>query len=124
MREVVHDERVEVRAEMAVDGVCCAAPALSRYTLRGQVVGHPATLSSARRDVQLSVVRLPSETGGNLVLRVTVQPLILWLWVGGAVMLAGAVLAAFPGRRRRPTDPTSAITTMSAITTTPAEATT
>ena len=123
VREVVHDERVEVRAEMAVDGVCCAAPALSRYTLRGQVVGHPATLSSARRDVQLSVVRLPSETGGNLVLRITVQPLIVWLWVGGGVMLAGAVLAAFPGRRRRPTDPTSAITTMSAITTTPAEAT-
>ncbi len=109
VREVVHDERVEVRAEMAVDGACCAAPALSRYTLRGQVVGHPATLSSARRDVQLSVVRLPSDTGGSLVLRLTAQPLIVWLWVGGAVMLAGAVLAAFPGRRRRPTDPASAL---------------
>ena len=111
-REVVHDERTEVRAEMAVDGRCCTAPALSRYTLRGQVVGHPATLSSARRDVQLSVVRLPTETGGNLVLRVTVQPLVLWLWVGGAVMLIGIVLAAFPGRRRRPTDPTSAPVTV------------
>ena len=108
VREVVHPERLEVRAEIAVDGVCCVAPAISRYTLRGQVVGHPANLTSARRDVQLSVVRLPSETGGNLVLRITVQPLILWLWVGGAVMLAGAVLAAFPGRRRRPTAPTSA----------------
>lgn len=108
VREVVHDERLEVRAEIAVDGACCAAPAVSRYTLRGQVVGHPATLTSARRDVQLSVVRLPSETGGNLVLRITVQPLIVWLWVGGAVMLVGIVLAAFPGRRRRPTAPTSA----------------
>ncbi len=108
VREVVHDERTEVRAEMAVDGRCCVAPALSRYTLRGQVVGHPATLSSPRRDVQLSVVRLPAETGGNLVLRVTVQPLVLWLWVGGAVMLVGIVLAVFPGRRRRPTAPTSA----------------
>lgn len=109
VREVVHPERLEVRAEIAVDGACCAASAISRYTLRGQVVGHPANLTSARRDVQLSVVRLPSETGGNLVLRITVQPLILWLWVGGAVMLAGAVLAAFPGRRRRPTDPVSAL---------------
>ena len=112
-REVVHDERTEVRAEMAVDGRCCTAPALSRYTLRGQVVGHPATLSSPRRDLQLSVVRLPTETGGNLVLRITVQPLVLWLWVGGAVMLIGIVLAAFPGRRRRrPTDPTSAPATV------------
>ena len=55
------------------------------------------------------MVRLPAETGGNLVLRITVQPLVVWLWVGGAVMLAGAVLAAFPGRRRRPTDPVSAL---------------
>ena len=109
VREVVHDERLEVRAEIAVDGACCAAPAISRYTLRGQVVGHPATLTSARRDVQLSVVRLPSETGGNLVLRITVQPLIVWLWVGGAVMLVGIVLAAVPARRRRPTAPTSAL---------------
>ncbi len=109
VREVAHPERLEVRAEIAVDGACCAAPAISRYTLRGQVVGHPATLTSARRDVQLSVVRLPSETGGNLVLRITVQPLIVWLWVGGAVMLVGIVLAAFPGRRRRPTAPTSAL---------------
>ena len=109
VREVIHDERVEVRAEIAVDGACCAVPAISRYTLRGQVVGHPATLTSARRDVQLSVARLPSETGGNLVLRITVQPLIVWLWVGGAVMLVGIVLAAFPGRRRRPTSPTSAL---------------
>ncbi|MCY4103024.1 MAG: cytochrome c biogenesis protein CcsA [bacterium] len=109
VREVVHDERLEVRAEIAVDGACCAAPAISRYTLRGQVVGHPATLTSARRDVQLSMVRLPSETGGSLVLRITVQPLIVWLWVGGAVMLVGIVLAAFPGRRRRPTAPTSAL---------------
>ena len=33
---------------------------------------------------------------------------MLWLWVGGAVMAVGTVLAAFPGRRRRPIDPVSA----------------
>jgi cytochrome c-type biogenesis protein CcmF len=38
-----------------------------------------------------------------------VQPLILWLWIGGGVMALGTVLAAWPGERRRPTDPTSAV---------------
>jgi cytochrome c-type biogenesis protein CcmF len=36
-----------------------------------------------------------------------VQPLVLWLWIGGAVMLVGTVLAAFPGLRRSPTAPVS-----------------
>ena len=38
----------------------------------------------------------------------TVQPMVLWLWVGGFVMAFGTVLAAFPGRRRNPLDPVSA----------------
>jgi hypothetical protein len=39
---------------------------------------------------------------------VTVQPLVSWLWVGGAVVVVGAVLAALPGKRRRPTEAASA----------------
>jgi cytochrome c-type biogenesis protein CcmF len=39
---------------------------------------------------------------------VVVQPLVMWLWIGGAVMLVGTVLAAFPGRRRSPVSPASA----------------
>ncbi len=41
-------------------------------------------------------------------IRVFTKPMILWLWIGGAVMAIGTLLAAFPGRRRRPTDPVSA----------------
>ena len=42
-------------------------------------------------------------------IRVFTKPMILWLWIGGAVMAIGTLLAAFPGRRRRrPTDPASA----------------
>ena len=45
-----------------------------------------------------------------------VKPLILWLWIGGAVMAIGTLLAAFPGsRRRRPTDPVSALVDGAAV---------
>ena len=37
-----------------------------------------------------------------------VEPLVMWIWIGGGVMLVGTALAAWPGRRRRPTDPVSA----------------
>ena len=42
-------------------------------------------------------------------LRVIIQPLVLWLWVGGGLIGVGSILAAFPGRRRRGTEPTSAL---------------
>jgi cytochrome c-type biogenesis protein CcmF len=29
------------------------------------------------------------------------NPLIMWLWIGGIVMGLGTVLAMFPGRKRR-----------------------
>jgi cytochrome c-type biogenesis protein CcmF len=41
-------------------------------------------------------------------IRVVHQPLIVWLWTGGALMAFGSLLAAFPGKRRNPTDPVSA----------------
>ena len=35
--------------------------------------------------------------------------MVVWLWIGGAVMAFGTALAAFPGRRRRdPLQPASA----------------
>jgi hypothetical protein len=32
---------------------------------------------------------------------------VVWLWVGGAILVLGSVLAIVPGQRRRPTDPVS-----------------
>ncbi|MGH9113314.1 MAG: hypothetical protein ACRDZN_13630, partial [Acidimicrobiales bacterium] len=57
----------------------------------------------------LALIRPPdAEAGDQALIRVVVQPLVMWLWIGGGVMAAGTVLAAFPGRRRSPLDPASA----------------
>ena len=61
-------------------------------------------------DVALSVIDLEGTDSPVLTLRVTVQPLIMWLWIGGGVMALGTLLAVFPGRRRNPLDPVSAPT--------------
>ena len=59
-------------------------------------------------DVYLALIEAPADPGGAIRLRVIIQPLVLWLWVGGGFIAVGSILAAFPGRRRRGTEPTSA----------------
>ena len=55
----------------------------------------------------LALLDVPAEPGDPAVIRVVIQPLVTWLWIGGGVMGLGTALAAFPGKRRRPTEPTS-----------------
>jgi len=101
--EVERPEKTEIRVELFVDGRRYA-PAISRFPFGGRTIGTPATRSSWRDDVQLAVLAVPDDRGSaSTVVRVTVQPLVWWLWVGGGVMVVGTLLAAVPARRRKPT---------------------
>ena len=93
-------EKTEVRVAVLVDGHRYL-PAISVFPFGGQTIGTPATRSTLRDDLQLAVLAVPDEESSATVVRVTVQPLVLWLWVGGAVMAVGTVLAAIPMDRRR-----------------------
>jgi cytochrome c-type biogenesis protein CcmF len=58
-------------------------------------------------DVYLTLVDA-SAADGRATIRVVIEPLVSWLWIGGAVIALGTILALFPGRaRRRPTAPVS-----------------
>jgi cytochrome c-type biogenesis protein CcmF len=107
-REVPERNRTATKVRVRVDGGRVYEPALSQYPGFGQLIGTPSVKTGLREDVYLTVTRLADEPGGPVTLRVIIQPLTLWLWVGGGVMAFGTVLAAWPGRRRRPTDPVSA----------------
>ncbi len=43
------------------------------------------------------------EEDGLATFQVTINPLIIWLWIGGGVLVAGAVLAMWPSGRREQT---------------------
>ena len=99
--EVERPEKTEIRVGLFVDGQRYA-PAISRFPFGGRTIGTPATRSSWRDDVQLAVLAVPGDNGSEAtVVRVTVQPLVWWLWVGGGVMVVGTLLAALPARRRK-----------------------
>jgi hypothetical protein len=58
--------------------------------------------------VYLTLATTPTASGAATI-GIIIEPLVSWVWVGGGVIVAGSVLAAFPGRRRRPTQPASAL---------------
>ena len=107
-RTVEEPNKVSVRARVAVDGDVYE-PAINRFTGRQMSVGTPSVKTGLLEDVYLTLQQAPAEDEGRTAaIRVIVQPMVTWLWIGGVVMLAGTVLALFPGRRRRPVDPVSA----------------
>jgi cytochrome c-type biogenesis protein CcmF len=53
--------------------------------------------SLAAEDVARSYI----EEGSPATFRIIVDPLVTWMWIGGLVALAGALLALWPSRRRR-----------------------
>ena len=100
--EVERPEKTEIQVGLFVDGQRYA-PAISRFPFGGRTIGTPATRSSWRDDVQLAVLAVPDDRGSaSTVVRVTVQPLVWWLWVGGGVMVVGTLLAAVPVQRQKP----------------------
>jgi len=106
------DDRVDAtRADVLIDGEHVYAPAVTTYLRQGMTVGTPSVHTMFAKDLYLTIdgTNPPDVTDDEVAVRVFVKPLTLWLWIGGAVMAIGTVLAAVPpARHRRPTDPTSA----------------
>ena len=48
----------------------------------------------------MSLIAIPEEGSDLVVIRVLVEPLVAWIWVGGLVIAGGTLLAMVPGRRR------------------------
>ena len=109
LRTVNSAQRTSVEATVLIDGNHPYRPAVSNYPSQDEAVGTPAVSSTPAGDVYLTLTTVPSTATGAASIGVIVEPLVMWVWIGGGVMLAGTVLAAWPGRRRRrPTDAVSA----------------
>jgi len=107
-RTVLHPNRRSEVADVRIDGGRIYRPALNLFPNGTQAIGTPSVRTGLANDVYLSVISTPRQPGAPLVLAVIVQPLVVWLWIGGALMAVGTAMAAVPGRRRRPTDAASA----------------
>jgi cytochrome c-type biogenesis protein CcmF len=128
-RGVVHPNRRELEAAVQVDGGGVLRPAVSQFGSDSEGIGTPSVASGLTSDVYLTLDSSPdgatvgggpapsivsgqsgSGSGGSTIgsraagaatIGVVVQPMVAWLWIGGAVMALGTLMAALPERRRR-----------------------
>jgi cytochrome c-type biogenesis protein CcmF len=76
------------------------SPRLNFYRQSQQPVATPAVRSRPNGDLYVNLMAFERD-GSQATLRVLYEPLVGWIWVGGAVVAFGAVLSLWPGRRRR-----------------------
>ena len=89
-----------VRIERGDHDLGVYAPAVSTFPNSTEGIGTPSVHTGPIEDVYLTLVSSPKE-GGRVTLGVRVNPMILWLWIGGGVMALGTILALAPRLRRR-----------------------
>jgi cytochrome c-type biogenesis protein CcmF len=104
---VKHVNRTSFEAKVRIDGGDVYRPSISNYPFASQAIGTPSVRTGFREDVYLTLVEAPAQAGGVAVIGVNVQPLVVWLWIGGGLIAIGTLMAALPGRRRNPTRPVS-----------------
>jgi cytochrome c-type biogenesis protein CcmF len=86
------------RGGRSVGGV---TPSLNLYPGAGEPIGTPSIRWGAFRDLYASVLGFDGGSGERATFRFFLNPGVMWLWAGGAVMALGGLLAAWPERRRR-----------------------
>lgn len=92
--------RAVVQAQLTLDGRETLRPALNLYRGQQQATASPAVRESPGTDVYAILVEA-AHNGEAATIRVLLNPLVTWLWLGGGVILAGALVAALPVRARR-----------------------
>jgi cytochrome c-type biogenesis protein CcmF len=89
-----------IRIQHGGDDLGTYAPAVSSYPSVDTGIGTPSVHTGLLDDVYLTVASLPNASG-RVTIGVLVNPMVVWLWIGGAVMALGTLVALSPGTRRR-----------------------
>jgi cytochrome c-type biogenesis protein CcmF len=88
--------RFVVAAELAVfkgdRRIGTLEPRLNYYRMSDQPITTPAVRSRAHEDLYITLLAFERD-GSSATLRVMVEPLVVWIWIGGFIMFAGAGIA-------------------------------
>jgi cytochrome c-type biogenesis protein CcmF len=79
-------------------------PSLNFYPNSGDPIGTPSIRYSLVKDLYASLVQMEPR-GVQARFRFFLNPGVTWLWIGGAIVVLGGLLAAWPRRRRVATFP-------------------
>ena len=77
------------------------APRLNYYRGTDQPLTTPAVRSRPKQDLYVTLMAFDERDGSSATFLVLVEPLVIWIWIGGGIIGLGAVIALLPRRRRR-----------------------
>jgi cytochrome c-type biogenesis protein CcmF len=75
-------------------------PSLNLYPAASEPIGTPSIKYGVLKDLYTSVVSFEGD-GRTATFRLFLNPGVMWLWVGGGVMVLGGLLSVWPARRER-----------------------
>ena len=104
LRSVSEPQRDLLVADLAITGNGAdeqLRPSLVFFPNATQAVGSPGISAGLRDDVYTILAAYDTSANSWATIRVLVIPLVSWLWLGGAVVGLGAVIAALPQPKRR-----------------------
>jgi cytochrome c-type biogenesis protein CcmF len=104
VRPVREPQRESVVADLSIDGNGASTelhPALVQYPNTSQAVGSPGIGAGLRDDVYTILAAYDQRGFAWATIRTRVIPGVSWLWIGGAVVGVGALIAALPAPKRR-----------------------
>jgi cytochrome c-type biogenesis protein CcmF len=97
--------QARVRIERGGDDLGVYAPSVNIFPGSTSAIGTPSVKTGFLRDVYLTLISAPSgDADGRVTIGVAVNPMVVWLWIGGGVVVLGTILALVPGPRRRRVD--------------------
>lgn len=76
-------------------------PKLNFYRGSDQPIATPAVRSRLDDDLYVNLMAF-DEQGEHVTLRVLVEPLVIWIWIGGGIIAVGALISMWPRRRLPP----------------------
>jgi cytochrome c-type biogenesis protein CcmF len=96
------DPRVlETRAELTLAGPQSGAiaTALRDYPNSSTAIATPVVRTALGEDLYVTLLAY-NPAAKTATIRVFVNPLVMWIWTGGAIVALGALFAIWPDRRR------------------------
>ena len=99
VRAVDERRRQVVRADLVLGDGRRLRPALNTYKNADEATASPGIRSGLTSDVYAVLVDAAAD-GSAATIRVYSNPLVSWIWAGGALLVAGAAIALLPARRR------------------------
>lgn len=87
----------EARAEFTYTGPTSGrlAPALRDYPSSEQAIATPAVSTTLTHDLYFTLLAYDG-TGDSVTLRIFLNPMVAWIWIGAGVIALGAVFAMWP----------------------------